>query len=222
MGIFSFTAHGPGKGVRKDERKLKRPLLLFYYLFYYFTSFIKASMLFTLFCIPVITIGPSICGLTFLMQSISEDKHIFLLSDFWEHFRKNFLKGMLSFIITLIPLFSLYTIFINMAKVPHFTNLIAPLIIVISIMFMMSFYIYPLMVFYDLPLWAIFKNAFIFTMIKLPFNLFITIILLCIIFAAFYFYPVIGYIITPLFLAAFINYFTVFSVWPTIKKHMEE
>lgn len=222
MGIFSFTSQGPGRGVRKDARKLKRPFLFFYYLFANITKFFKMSMLFTLTCIPVITIGPSICGLTYISYCITEDKPAFILSDYFEHFRKNFFKGMIAFFITLIPVFSLIVLRLNINAVPHFSKLLMPLLLVNVIMIMMSFYIYPLIIFYDIPLWAVFKNSFLFALIKLPLNFFVALIIVALVAASFGFHPVIGWIVTPLFLIMFINYFATFSVWPTIKKNMEE
>lgn len=221
MGIFSFTPLGPGRGIGKNERKLKRPVLLFYLIFINISKFIKMSMLFTVTCLPVITIGPSICGLTYISKNIAEDKPLFLFSDFFEHFRKNFIKSLFAFIITLIPAFSYLTLFFNMEAVPHFKSLLVPLLFINLLMFMMSFYIYPLIVFYDIPLWAVFKNSFLFAMVKLPLNLFIALIVIGVVILTFGIYPVIGYIITPLFLIMFINYFITFSVWPTIKKNME-
>lgn len=222
MGIFSFSLQGPGKGVRKDARKLKRPFLIFYYLFANLTKFFKMSMLFTLTCVPIITIGPSICGLTYISYCISEDKPTFLLSDYFEHFRKNFFKGMLAFFITLIPLFSLIVLHLNLNAVPHFGMLYMPLLLVNVIMLMMSFYIYPLIIFYDIPFWAVFKNAFLFALVKLPLNFLVAFVIVAIVALSFGIYPVIGWIVTPLFLIMFINYFATFSVWPAIKKNMEE
>jgi len=221
MGIFSFRGYGPGRGVRKDERKLKRPFLLFYYLFFNFTKFIKTSMLFTVVCLPVITIGPAICGMTYINYCIAEDKPSFFLSDFFEHFRKNFFKGLFAFIITLIPLFSYTVALFNAEAIPHFKNFLMPLLLVNLIMLMMSFYIYPLIVFYDIPFFAVFKNALLFALIKLPLNLLVAAVILGLITVTFYYIPVIGMIVTPLFLISFLNYFSTFSVWPTIKKYME-
>ena len=222
MGIFSFSGFGPGKGVRKDERKLKRPFLLFYYLFINFTKFIKMSVLFTLTCLPVITIGPAICGMTFINYSIAENKPMFFFSDFFEHFRKNFIRGLFAFIITLVPAFSYMVARANVAAIPHFNNFLMPLLLVNLIMLMMSFYIYPMIVFYDIPFWSIFKNALLFALIKLPLNLFVAAVIVGLVVVLFYWSSIIGMIITPLFLVSFLNYFATFSVWPTIKKYLGE
>ncbi len=222
MGIFSFTGYGPGKGVRKDERKLKRPFLLFYYLFFNFTKFIKTSMLFSILCLPVITIGPAICGMTYINYCIAENKPTFFLSDFFEHFKKNFFKGLFAFIITLIPLFSYTVALFNSEAIPHFKSFLMPLLLVNLIMLMMSFYIYPMIIFYDIPFFSIFKNALLFALIKLPLNLLIAAVIIGLVIVSFGFSSIVGMIITPLFLIAFLNYFAIFSVWPTIKKYMEE
>lgn len=222
MGIFSFTAHKPGKGVSKDGPKLKRPFLMFAYLFENFWNFIKMSLLFTLTCIPVVTIGPSICGLTYFSKCVTTDVHMFLLSEYFETFKKNFFKGLFASVINLIPVFSLFLVYSNIKLIPHFQSLLIPLVIVNILVIMMSFYIYPLIISYDIPLWAVYKNSFIFAMIKFPLNFIIAVIAVALILVAFGFYPIIGFILTPLFLAAFVNYLPTFAVWPTIKKYMEE
>ena len=114
MGLFSFSSYGPGRGGRKDERKLKRPFLFFYYLFFNFFKIVKLSMLFLVTCIPVVTIGPSICGLTYISQCFTENNPVFLISDYFEHFKKNFFKSIFAFFLSLIPVFSFILVFINL------------------------------------------------------------------------------------------------------------
>ena len=222
MGLFSFSSYGPGRGVRKDERKLKRPFLFFYYLFFNFFKIVKLSMLFLVTCIPVVTIGPSICGLTYISQCFTENNPVFLISDYFEHFKKNFFKSIFAFFLSLIPVFSFILVFINLKTVPHFSYFTMPLLLVNLIVLMMSFYIYPLLVFYDIPFFAVLKNSFIFALIKLPLNLFIAFVVILIVALSFGFIPQIGWVLAPFFLTSFINYFTTYSVWPTIKKNMEE
>ena len=179
-------------------------------------------MLFLVTCIPVVTIGPSICGLTYISQCFTENNPVFLISDYFEHFKKNFFKSIFAFFLSLIPVFSFILVFINLKTVPHFSYFTMPLLLVNLIVLMMSFYIYPLLVFYDIPFFAVLKNSFIFALIKLPLNLFVAFVVILIVALSFGFIPQIGWVLAPFFLTSFINYFTTYSVWPTIKKNMEE
>ena len=126
MGIFSYTPQKPGRGIRKDGPKLRRPFLFFSLLFENIWNFIKMNFLFFITALPIVTIGPAICGLTYYSKCVTDDLHVFLLSDYLEYFKKNFLKGLIASIINLIPLFSLVIIFINMKTVPHFKMFLMP------------------------------------------------------------------------------------------------
>lgn len=238
MGIFSYTPQKPGKGVKKDGPQLRRPFLFLSLFSENFWNFIKINFLFILTCIPVITIGPSICALTYFSKCVTTETHMFLLSEYIEYFKKNFFRGILVFFINLVPILSFISINSNIHKVPHFNMLFFPVLFVNLIIIIMSFYVYPMLITYDLPLWAIYKNAFIFTMIKLPLNIFTLIMFLIIIAAACAVHiflgnvlmPFIGYgmsllvstIIAVCVLMSLLNYLTTFTVWPTIKKYMEE
>ena len=238
MGIFSYTPLRPGKGVRKDGPQLRRPFLFLSLFSENIWNFIKMNILFILTCIPVITIGPSICALTYFSKCVTTDTHMFLLSEYFEYFGKNFFKGLIASIINLVPVASLVAISSNIAVVPHFSMLFLPVVLINVIVIIMSFYVYPMIITYDLPLWAIYKNAFIFTMIKLPLNILIFVLFVLVIAIAVAIHiilgnlllPVIGYgmsiLISTIFavcvLMSLLNYLATFSVWPTIKKYMED
>ena len=222
MGIFFYTPQRPGKGVKKDGPKLRRPFLFFSLLFENIWNFIKMNFLFFITALPIVTLGPAICGLTYYSRCVTDDLHVFLLSDYLEYFKKNFFKGIIASVINIVPLLSLIMIFTNMNTVPHFKMFILPVLLVNLIIIMMSFYVYPMLITYDIPLWAVYKNAFIFTMAKLPINLVIAAIFIGIIVLCFGFYLIIGFIAAAIILFSLLNFITVFALWPTIKKHMEE
>ena len=238
MGIFSYTPQKPGKGVEKGGSNLRRPFLLIALFFENIWNFIKINFLFLITCIPVITIGPSLCGLTYFSKCVTTDTHMFLGSEYFEYFKKNFFKGLFASIINLIPLASLGVILLNINAVPHFKMLFLPVILVNVIVIIMSFYVYPMIITYDIPLWAIYKNAFIFTMIKLPLNILVLFFFLVVILLACLIHIGLGNLIMPLMgygpaliisllipcsvIGSLLNFITTFSVFPTIKKYMEE
>lgn len=238
MGIFSYTPQRPGKGVRKDGPQLRRPFQFFALLFDNIWNFMKINLLFIITCIPVITIGPSICALTYFSKCVTTETHMFLFSDYFEYFKKNFFKGILTSVINVVPLISFIAIIMNVGTIPHFSMLILPVLLVNLIVIIMSFYVYPMLITYDLPLWAIYKNAFIFTMIKLPVNIFALVVFLLIIVAACAIHIILGNLLMPLIgyglsivvsvifagclLMSLLNYLATFTVWPTIKRYMEE
>ena len=109
-----------------------------------------------------------------------------------------------------------------MKTVPHFKMFLMPVALANIIIIIMSFYVYPMIITYDIPLWAVYKNAFIFTMAKLPLNIVIAAIFIGIIVLSFGFYMMVGFILAPIILFSLLNFISVYALWPTIKKHMEE
>ncbi len=238
MGIFSYTPQRPGKGVDKGGPRLRRPFLLIALFFENIWNFIKINFMFLLTCLPVVTIGPSLCSLTYFSKCVTTDTHMFIGAEYFEYFKKNFFKGLFASIINLIPLSSLGIILMNLNTVPHFNTLLLPVILVNVIVIIMSFYVYPMIITYDIPLWAIYKNAFIFTMIKLPLNIVVLFSFLVVIALACLIHIGLGNLIMPFMgygpaliisliipcsvIASLLNFVTTFSVFPTIKKYMEE
>lgn len=220
MGIFSYTPQKPGKGVNKDGPTLRRPFLFFSLMFEKIWDFVKISLLFSSTSLPIITIGPSLFGLTYFSRSITNSTHMFLLSDYWDSFKNNFFKGILISFINIIPLISLIIVYSNIQAVPMFRGYIYPLALINVIMIMMSFYIYPIYLTYDISLFALYKNAFIFALIKFPMNLIFVILYIAIIFLLYGFLPYLGALLSFFFFNAFLNYLTTFYTMPIIEKYM--
>lgn len=222
MGIFSYSPQREGKGVGKDSPKLKRPFLFFQLFYNNFWDFIKLSMIFFVTCIPIITIPASICGMTYVSKCYAIETHTFLLSDYFEYFKKYFFKSIVVSIVNLIVAFSLYIVISNYNTITQFQNLLVPIVIINLLMLVMDFYIFPMLITYDIPLWAVFKNSFILSMVKFPMNLLIALIFVAIVACAFGFYPIIGMVLTPFILTGFLGFLATFYVWPTILKNMSE
>lgn len=220
MGIFSYKPQKSGKGVDKNGPTLRRPFLFFSLMFEKIWDFIKMSLLFSLTSIPIITIGPSLFGLTYFSRSITNGTHMFLLSDYWDTFKNNFYKGILISIINIIPFISFMIVYSNIQVVPMFRGYIYPLALINVIMLMMSFYIYPMYLTYDISLFALYKNAFIFALIKFPMNIIFVVLYIGIIVLLFGFLPYLGALFSIFFFNAFLNYLTTFYTMPVIEKYM--
>ena len=105
LGLGNYAK--PGKGVRKDEPKKKRFFLFFELYFRKFVKLVELNLLYLLFCIPVITIGPATAAMTKITRCYTLEKPVFLFSDFWDAFKENFKQGLA---VGLIQLFFLVCI----------------------------------------------------------------------------------------------------------------
>lgn len=175
-------------------------------------------------CLPVITVGPAQAGMTYILRNYSREEHAFIWGDFKENALKNFKQGLIVGIINLIiTVIVLLDIYIYM-KLPNDNLLMtagSALIIVAFVVFMMmSMYIYPMMVTFNLTIRQLYKNAFLFAIMKFIPNLLILIVCLAIIIVPFYFYPVIGYFLFIFITMALISFITNFFVYPKLDKYM--
>ena len=170
-------------------------------------------------------IGPATAGMTYVLKSFAREEPIFVFSDFFEHAKKNFKQStlltvingifMLSFSFTLTGGDSL----LFAGGSTTLSTLQLPLLIVNLILIFVNYYAFSIMVMFEQKFMDLIKNSFIFALAKLPLNLFILIIICAVCYFA-YHYLVIGLLLTLVLLYAFSGFLVVFSVYPTIEKHM--
>ncbi|TCW34594.1 putative membrane protein YesL [Thermohydrogenium kirishiense] len=136
-----------------------------------FWQLISLNLLLIISCIPIVTIGPALAGFNNVLRNHTLNRNVWFWNDFKDGFIKNFKQ---SFVITLINGIAAI-ILVNNYKIysSYSTGFIkiAGTYITIFIGFilvLMNVYIYPLMVTYDLKIKHIYKNALIFSIIKLP------------------------------------------------------
>ena len=188
------------------------------------TLFFGAIPLMTIFiCLPLITVGPAQAGMTYILRNYSREEHAFIWWDFKENARKNFKQGMIvgliNTVVTVLVLFDIY-FYISYRTENLIITAASVLIIVAFLVFMMmSMYIYPMMVTFNLSIKQLYKNAFLFAIMKFIPNLLILIVSFVFIYFSFY-YPVIGYVLFALFTMAFVSYLTNFYVYSKIDKYM--
>ena len=177
--------------------------------------------------------GPATAGFTYVIRNIQRREHAWVLSDFWEHFRKNFKQGFIMSVVDLVGytlLYVVYYFYVYVAPVDMpqmgtvIPNIAAGLIIAVTVIFTWAhFYIYTMMVTFELKFSKLFKNAVIFAIGKLPLNIFITIIVGAVLAGCLYLFvlsPMVLAIIVGLILFSLIGLIVVFSTYPTIDKLM--
>lgn len=182
--FFNRMYYGdPHKPDLKSEDIPKKGVALFWdILKNNFWQLINLNLLFILFCIPILSIGPSLAGLNNVLRNHALGRNVWLWNDFKEGAIKNFkqsffitlLNGVIAFV--LINNFRVYSSlsagFIKIIGI-YVTLLIGLIFILINV------FTYPLLVTYKLKIWHIYKNSFIFSIISLPKT--IGIVILCIV-----------------------------------------
>lgn len=171
--------------------------------------------------LPLVTIGPVHAGYTYTLRNYSREEHSFIWWDFKENFVRNFKQGMIITVIDLVVMYLLGIALIFYTSSGNIISVVATSFVVLSLLIfsMMHLYIYPMLVTVNLTIKDLYKNALIFSIIKLFPNLLFIILNFVIAFAAFY-NIIIGIILYIFILPSFIGLMNNFYVNPIIKKYV--
>jgi|LSQX01.2.fsa_nt_gb uncharacterized membrane protein YesL len=219
FGFFDYTK--PGPGVDKDAQKKNKFALFFELYFRKFWKLITLNIIYFLTCIPIVTIGPATAGFTYVLRNFSREDHAWVTSDYFEHGFKNFKQA---FIVSIIDFILLYLGWFSYNFYSQYAEgylVYGKYIILIMgfIYLFMHFYIYQMMVTFKLSLKQIYKNAFIFAIARLPQNILI-LILTILVSILFYYYVLIGVLLTPVIVLSTVGFIINFYVYHVIKKYM--
>jgi uncharacterized membrane protein YesL len=182
------------------------------------------NLLTLLCCVPIITIGPAIAGMTKVIRGYYLEKGTFLVHDFFKGFKENWKKSGIIGLLDLFILYSLimaYGIYTSLGS-SFYIFLLGATYVVAAGVFVMNFFIFPMIITTDLPLRDIIKNAFILTVAALPRN-FITLVIIAVITIALIFII----ILNPFFILLFFLFYVTgmgfmifFRSYPTVQKYV--
>ena len=185
--------------------------------------FIIIPLMSILVCLPIITVGPAQAGMTYVLRNYSREEHAFIWGDFKEHALKNLKQSIIVSIINTVFTVIVFVAFYiyQQMSINIMLKTAATSFIVISflIFMMMSMYIYPMMVTFDLTIRQLYKNAFLFAIMKFFPNLLIVIVVFALLVLSFY-NPIIGYIMFILITMGLTSYITNLYVYSKIEKYM--
>jgi uncharacterized membrane protein YesL len=213
-GFFNRLYYGNDKkpDLTKEQVSGSRFKLFFDVLGVRFWKLIQLNLLYLLFCIPIITIGPATAGMTLVLRNWARDDHSWVWSDFWDGMKSNFWQALAVFGIDALAAIILWVniqFYNAMGQTNQIFFMIKYLVLGIALIFaMMHIYIYPMMVTYKLRLRDMFKNAFIFTAAKLPHTIGIFALCVGLFIASIYLYVLPLFIITFSLCGLIVNSFT--------------
>lgn len=219
MGLF-YNNDVAGSGISKNSKR-KKPFFRFWELFFRkFGVFFQVNLIYFLFCIPVITIGPATAAMTAIMRNIYLERPQFIFHDFKEEFKKNFKQALPIGIIDVVGIVLSYfaVMYMSNPDVDQTTRIFAIVgLVAINLLIMVSFYVYPQIVALNLKLREIMSNA-VLLMFMNPLGDIIT-------FAFFFGYGILlwsfWYVVvflTPIVPFAWLCFISVFCCYPTIQK----
>ena len=246
LGMFNYSKPGPGIG--KDEPQKYRFFIFFEIFFRKFWKLIQINLLYFVSCIPffipffyvlslrvnnpillALSLSPTIgiatvtSGFTYILRNFAREEHAFLWMDYRDtiksNWRQSLVVGIVDFVVIFLMYFSL-TFYYQHIKV----NLIfaVPFIICVflSIIFVfMQYYLFVMLITFDLRVKQLLKNALLFAFAGLGRNLLISLFSGIIILIIPLLFPY-SLLLIPLIALSIIGLIINFNVWPLIDRIM--
>lgn len=239
----------PGKGVLKTPHE-KRPFFKFWEVYMrHAWQLMGLNLLYFVFTVPLFVMlvligetgdlkwlllifisgimGPATAAMTRVARNFSQERHTFVLHDFFKAFKINLKQGMImgyadtfaviSFVIG-VPLYQNLASQNGVMYVPYVINLACLLVF-----FMMHFYIYQMMCSTNLNMKQILRNALFLVSIGMKHTIFTLIASLLVVFINYLIllvYPAVGVTLVMFFPFAFLTFVACFNCYPVIRKHV--
>jgi len=174
----------------------------------------------------VLTFGFVNIGTTYIIRNLIKGDPIFAWHDFWyaikRNLRQGFIMGVLDIIILVMTVYDVIFFYFNIGT-SVFSFMFYASVLLAIVYFIMRFYIYNLIITFDLPLFKIIKNAFIFSALGLKRNIVALLGIALIIFIDYtlilVFLPL-GLILPFMIMYGYCAYIASYAAWPKIKEVM--
>ncbi|HBR30902.1 MAG TPA: hypothetical protein DD733_02345 [Clostridiales bacterium] len=174
----------------------------------------------------VITVGLSSIGFFYVLRGLARSEYVSVWRDFFDAIKKNFKQGI---IIGVIDSLIIYVLLYDFAS--YYMNsgdflinvFYFAIILFILIYFVMRFYIYTILVTFDLPIKKIFKNALILSILGFKRNAVALIGSAALILISIYLsilLPHLGIVLPFVITISVIGFLGAYCIYPTIKKYM--
>lgn len=215
-----------GRGVTKAEISAETPLKRFFVEFLHrFWQLILLNLLYLIACVPIITVGPATAAMNYVCRNFSQAKPVFFFSDFIEKCKEHFKQGIIVWLIQLVSGALLIGSFFSWTDESFnvsggFRTVAVVILFVFAYLLLFaSFYIYPMMVSFDLSVKQLVRNSVILAMTQLWRNIVMLLVLVLLAVLTFLFWPLTFPV--PLFLAFAVMTFVSNSlIFPVLKRYV--
>lgn len=174
----------------------------------------------------LLTFGLSMIGLTYVLRNIVKGEMIFLWQDWWYAVKRNLRQGLILGILDLLfvglLLYDIYFFYLNLAYLWAVVGFWASIVIFLFY-FTMRYYTYLQALTFDLSLYKIFKNAFIFSILGLKRNIlaFIGIIVAIVLnYTIMLILMPVGILLPFMITTVLCAFMGIYAAWPVIKRYM--
>ena len=170
---------------------------------------------------------PCSSGYYYVLRNYVREEHAWVLSDLFEHTRRNFLSSLGSYLINVI---FVTVSLVNIAVFPDLlsvmgVNMSTILLIAVFAFFvvfyaMMQPYIWTLTVTFDLGFANVYRNSFILSILKLPRNFGSLALRVGLFVLAYFLHPLLGIVLSLIALTSIIGLVSQFMAYPVVDKYM--
>lgn len=187
---------------------------------------VASKVMYALGALVVFTFGFANVGTTYILRNLIKGEPVFVWHDFWYAIKRNlkqgFIMGILDVLFLMVLTYDIIFFFFNMGSYTSSVLFFAS-ILLMAIYLIMRFYIYNVMITFDLSLFKILKNSFIFSALGLKRNL-VALLAIVIIFLLDYFLLLVllplGIMLPFIFLYGYCAYIASYAAWAKIKEFM--
>ncbi|MBR2471859.1 MAG: hypothetical protein IKB55_04155 [Clostridia bacterium] len=170
---------------------------------------------------------PCSSGYYYVLRNYVREEHAWVLSDMFEHTRRNFLSSLGSYLINVI---FVTVALVNIAVFPDMINamginlytilLVAVFAFFVVFYAMMQPYIWTLTVTFDLSFTNVYRNSFILTILKLPRNFGSLLLRAGLFVLAYFLHPMLGILLSLIALTSIIGLISQLMAYPVIDQYM--
>lgn len=170
---------------------------------------------------------PCSSGYYYVLRNYVREEHAWVMSDLFEHTRRNFLSSLGSYLINVI---FVTVSLVNITVLPDMLaemgiNMSSILIVAVFAFFvlfyaMMQPFIWTLTVTFDLSFVNVYRNSFILSVLKLPRNLGSLVLRVGLFVLAYFLHPLLGIVLSLVALTSIIGFISQFMAYPVVDKFM--
>ena len=174
-----------------------------------------------------LTWGFTNVGTTYILRNLVKGEPVFVRHDFFyaikRNLRQGFIMGLIDAILCVVMAYSVMFNYVNMVAGTIGALMFYASALIAVIYFIMRYYMYTLLITFDLSIWKVIKNSFIFSALGLKRNLLATIGIAIVVVLDWYFLKVLaplGLILPIIVLYGLCAYMGSYCSWPKIKQYM--
>ena len=185
------------------------------------------KILYALGALTVITWGPANVGITYILRNLIKGDPVFFRHDFFYVIKRNFkqalIMGILDVLFLGVSVYSTLFHLFNMQLGFVSSMMFYASLFITVVYFIMRFYIYTVLITFDLSIFKVLKNAFIFVSLGLKRNILALIGILFLALLDYFLITIImplGLILPFALLYGYGAYMAMYAAWPKIKQYM--